>query len=258
MKLIRYTHDNRYCLGILEGETICEIEDVNFYETEIDESHECGTTVSINDVKVLSPVNPTKVVCIGLNYRKHAAEFDLKVPEEPMVILKPTSAIIADGENIIYPHHMSHRVDFEGELGIVIKQKIKDIEPDEAKDAILGYTIVNDVTARDLQKTDVQFTRAKSFDTFCPIGPVIETNLKDPASTSVKTYLNGELKQDACTSDMIFNVYELVSFVSKIMTLMPGDIISTGTPSGVAKMKDGDKVEVTIEGIGTLTNFMKD
>ncbi len=204
-------------------------------------------------IDLLSPVMPSKIVAIGLNYRAHAAEFNKPLPQEPMIFLKPSSAVIGPGESIIYPSHMSHRVDYEGELALVIGKKAKDVPVDMAKDHILGYTCFNDVTARDLQGKDVQYTRAKGFDTFACIGPWIETGL-DPLNARIETYLNREKRQDTSTGDMIFNAYELVSFVSHVMTLFPGDIIATGTPSGVGKIKPGDTVEVRVEGIGSLIN----
>ena len=172
-----------------------------------------------------------------------------------MLILKPQTAIISHGEDVILPDEkVTHRVDFEGELAIVVGKKARHISKEEAEDHILGYTCFNDVTARDLQKKDVQYTRAKGFDTFAPFGPAIETEVKDPTDLKIETYLNGEKKQESSTSDMVFDVFELISFVSGVMTLYPGDIIATGTPSGVAKMKSGDEVEVRIEGIGSLIN----
>ncbi len=199
------------------------------------------------------PCEPSKIIAIGLNYKAHAAEFNKPLPEEPMLFMKPSTAIIGPGDEIIYPHHMSRRVDYEGELGVVIGKKAYMVKKEEAKDYILGYTCFNDVTARDLQGKDIQYTRAKGFDTFAPMGPWIETDL-NPLDVRIETYLNDEKKQDTSTKDMIFDVYHLLSFVSHVMTLLPGDVIATGTPSGVGKMKPGDKVEIRIEGIGSLVN----
>ncbi len=212
-----------------------------------------ASVFKLSSVNLLSPGAPSKIVAIGLNYRAHAAEFNKPLPEVPMIFMKPSTAVIGPGDSIIYPSHMSHRVDYEGELAVVIGRKAKDVPVDRAKDYILGYTCFNDVTARDLQGKDIQYTRAKGFDTFACVGPWIETGL-DPLDTRIETYLNREKRQDTSTKDMIFNVYELLSFVSYVMTLLPGDIISTGTPSGVGKMKPGDTVEVRIEGIGSLIN----
>ncbi|MFC1855905.1 fumarylacetoacetate hydrolase family protein [Thermodesulfobacteriota bacterium] len=247
MLLIRYKLDTSIKYGVVKNDLIHELDSGAPYDIK-----ETGSTVSLDNVTIMPPTQPSKIVAIGLNYKEHAQELSLELPTQPLIFLKPTSAIIATGEDIIYPE-MSSQVDYEGELGVIIKKDTKNIGIGEAKDHILGYTCVNDVTARDLQKLDIQFTRAKSFDTFCPIGPYIQTDL-DPTSAKLKTYVNGELKQDTCTSDMIFDIYYLVSFISKIMTLFPGDIITTGTPKGVSHLKRDDKVVVEIENIGILEN----
>ncbi|MGC8676659.1 MAG: fumarylacetoacetate hydrolase family protein [Hydrogenobaculum sp.] len=199
---------------------------------------------------------PTKIVCVGLNYKAHAKELNMDIPKEPLLFLKPTSSIILDQEYILYPKS-STRVDYEGELAIVISKQSKKLSYKDAKDAILGFSIANDVTARDLQKKDIQFTRSKSFDTFCPIGPTIVKDI-DPFNLNIKTFVNNELKQSGHTSDMIFDVYEIVSFISYVMTLYPHDIIITGTPPGVGPMQKEDKVSIEIEGIGILTNTVKE
>ncbi|MBI5047935.1 MAG: fumarylacetoacetate hydrolase family protein [Deltaproteobacteria bacterium] len=251
MKLARFLKDGLRKFGIVEGEDIIEIEGSifsNFQKTSI--------THKLNSVKLLAPCEPSKIVAIGLNYKAHAAEFNKPLPEEPMLFMKPSTAVIRTGDEIIYPHHMSRRVDYEGELGVVVGKRAHMIRKEDAKDYILGYTCFNDVTARDLQGKDIQYTRAKGFDTFAPIGPWIETNL-NPLDVRIETYLNGEKKQDTSTKDMIFDVYHLLSFVSHVMTLIPGDVIATGTPSGVGKMKPGDKVEIKIEGIGSLVNTIR-
>ncbi|MBO8137772.1 MAG: fumarylacetoacetate hydrolase family protein [Desulfotomaculum sp.] len=206
----------------------------------------------LEEVKVLAPCRPSKIVCVGLNYRDHAEELGLPVPDEPVLFLKPPTTVIGPGEAVVIPPQ-SKQVDFEGELAVVIRYRAKDITAEEAPYYILGYTPANDVTARDLQKKDGQWTRAKSFDTFCPLGPYIVTNV-DPNNLTINTYLNGVLKQHVSTSSFIFNVYTLVSFISKVMTLLPGDVILTGTPAGVGTMLDGDKVEVEIENVGRLAN----
>jgi len=198
---------------------------------------------------------PTKIICVGLNYHCHAKELGMNTPRHPIIFLKPLTALISPEENIIYPN-MSKRVDYEAELAVIIKNKIKDIEEKNVIENIEGFTCLNDVTARDLQKKDGQWTRAKSFDTFCPIGPRIVKDI-DPNNLKIQSFLNGELKQDSNTSDLIFKPKELVSFISKIMTLMPGDIISTGTPKGIGPMQKGDKIEIKIEGIGILRNYVK-
>ena len=188
---------------------------------------------------------PTKIIAVGLNYIDHAKELKMPIPDEPIIFLKPPTAVISHKDKIIYPKGVK-QLDYEAELAVVMKDKKH----------ILGYTCANDVTARDLQRKDVQWTRSKSFDTFCPLGPRVVKNV-DPNNLEIKLYLNGKLKQSSHTSNMIFRVEELVSFISKIMTLCPGDVILTGTPPGVGPMKIGDVVEVEIEGIGKLTNFVK-
>jgi 2-keto-4-pentenoate hydratase/2-oxohepta-3-ene-1,7-dioic acid hydratase in catechol pathway len=187
-----------------------------------------------------------------LNYGDHARELGFAIPGEPVIFLKPPTALAGPGDAIVYPH-ASSQVDFEAELGVVIKDRIRDVKPGDAYRHILGYTCVNDVTARDLQKKDGQWTRAKSFDTFCPVGPWVETDL-DPGDLLVESYLNGERKQSSRTSQLIFGIDQLVSFISGIMTLCPGDLIITGTPAGIGPMQPGDEVEVRIEGIGRLRN----
>lgn len=208
--------------------------------------------VSLEGLKLLAPAEPSKIILVGLNYRDHARELDMSMPDEPVIFMKPPTALIGPGDDIVYPD-MAGQVDYEAELALVIGRQARNIREKEAPDYILGYTCLNDVTARDLQKKDGQWIRAKGFDTFCPLGPCLETEL-DTRGVRVKAYLNGELKQDSSTADFIFDVNYLVSFISSIMTLLPGDVISTGTPKGVGSMHRGDKVEIEIEHIGRLTN----
>ena len=204
-------------------------------------------------MKLLEPIRPSKIVCVGRNYREHAAELGNKMPDEPLLFLKAPSAIIYSGDEIVLPG-ASQQVEHEGELGVVIGRVARKIASDEDPlSYVLGYTCVNDVTARDLQRKDVQFTRGKSFDTFCPVGPWIETDI-DPGNVEVQTRLNGELKQKGNTADMAFPVAFLIRYISDIMTLYPGDLIATGTPAGVSRMKHGDTVEVEVSGIGKLVN----
>jgi 2-keto-4-pentenoate hydratase/2-oxohepta-3-ene-1,7-dioic acid hydratase in catechol pathway len=198
---------------------------------------------------------PTKVVLVGLNYRDHARELKMELPEEPILFLKPPTALIGPEEFIIYPAQ-STRVDYEAELAVVMKKTCRNVEPDAVMEYVAGFTCLNDVTARDLQRKDVQWTRAKSFDTFCPVGPRIVTDI-DPNNVRIQSYLNGELRQDSTTANFIFTTEELVSFVSKVMTLQKGDIIATGTPSGIGALQRGDTIEIKIEGIGTLRNYIK-
>mgnify|MGYP006294295731 CR=1 FL=1 len=204
--------------------------------------------------RFLKPL-PSKVVCVGLNYHNHAKELKMKTPRHPIIFMKPVSSIIGNGDGIIYPY-MSKRVDYEAELAFVISKKCKDIFPEEAHKYIKGFTCLNDVTARDLQKLDGQWTRAKSFDTFCCIGPKL-VKLKEPNNVDIKCRLNGKIVQESNTSEFIFDVEEVLSFISKGMTLNKGDVVTTGTPPGVGPMKAGDNVEVSIEGIGTLKNYVK-
>jgi 2-keto-4-pentenoate hydratase/2-oxohepta-3-ene-1,7-dioic acid hydratase in catechol pathway len=198
---------------------------------------------------------PTKIIAIGLNYLDHTKELDIPIADHPVMFIKPTTTIIENGQDIIYPSQSKH-VEFEGELAVIIKDKIRNISKEEAAKHIKGYTCANDVTARDLQKLDGQWTRAKSFDTFCPLGPRMVTDI-DPTNLNIKTKVNGIVKQDSNTKHMIFNVYAIVAFVSSVMTLMPDDIILTGTPLGVAPIVPGDTVEIEIEGIGILKNSVK-
>jgi 2-keto-4-pentenoate hydratase/2-oxohepta-3-ene-1,7-dioic acid hydratase in catechol pathway len=212
-----------------------------------------GEPISIAEVEFLAPVSPSKIVCVGRNYKEHAAELGNKMPDEPLLFLKAPSAIIADGASIERPPQ-SQQVEHEGELGVVIGRLARKLsEEEDPLSYVVGYTCVNDVTARDLQRKDVQFTRAKSFDTFCPVGPLIVGGL-DPRNLVVTTRVNGTVKQNGRTADMAFSVPFLIRYISNIMTLYPGDLIATGTPAGVSPMKEGDEVEVEIEGIGVLRN----
>lgn len=214
-----------------------------------------GQKLPLDEVRLLAPVIPrSKVVGIGKNYARHAAEMDGEVPAEPLVFLKPNTSVIGPDDAIVHPS-ISDRVDFEGELAVVIGRICKDVAPADAEKVIFGYTIANDVTARDLQARDGQWARAKGFDTFLPLGPWIETDL-DPAASRITTTLDGEVVQDAPTSDMVFAVPDLVAFVSAFTTLLPGDVILTGTPAGIGPMEPGQSVSVTVAGIGTLTNRM--
>lgn len=211
-----------------------------------------GKEYHLRDVRLLAPCLPSKIVAVGLNYRDHAAELNLELPKHPLIFLKPPTSVIGPGDEIVYPE-ISQRVDYEAELAVVIGKKAKDVSPETARDYIFGYTCANDVTARDLQKGDGQWTRSKSFDTFLPLGPVIVTDV-DPGNLRIRATLNGKVKQDSSTAQMVFPVEELVSFISRVMTLVPGDVIITGTPPGVGPMEPGDVLEVSIEGIGSLAN----
>ena len=211
------------------------------------------TKVSLDEVRLLAPVIPrSKVVCVGKNYADHAAEMGSEVPKEPVIFLKPNTSVIGPDDLIQWPR-MSERVDFEGELAVVISRICKDVPREKVSDVIFGYTIANDVTARDLQKIDGQWSRAKGFDTFCPLGPWIETEF-EPGSQQIKTTLDGEIKQSDVLTSMTFKIPEIIEFISSVMTLLPGDVILTGTPAGIGPMPPGAEVVITIEGIGSLSN----
>lgn len=211
-----------------------------------------GGNLRLSETRLLAPILPSKIVAVGLNYQDHADEQNAQLPEEPRLFIKPATAVIGPDDAIVYPE-MSERVDYEAELAVVISRRTRNVPPEEALRHVLGYTCGNDVTARDLQKKDRQWTRAKSFDTFAPLGPWIETDL-DPSSCAVEARLNGEIRQSSSTGKMIFSVPFLVSFISRVMTLLPGDVILTGTPAGIGPMERGDTIEITVGGIGTLRN----
>ncbi|MFZ5898695.1 MAG: fumarylacetoacetate hydrolase family protein [Bacillota bacterium] len=213
-----------------------------------------GAAVPMAGLRLMAPSEPTKIVCVGLNYLDHIAEFNNEAPSEPVIFLKPPTAVIGPGENIVFPEGVN-RLDFEAELAVIVGRKARMVGEKESRDYIFGYTCANDVTARDLQRKDGQWTRAKSFDTFCPLGPYIVSK-PDPGQLRIEARLNGRTRQCSSTGRMLFNPFYLVSFISRIMTLLPGDIILTGTPSGVGPMQPGDKIEVEIESIGNLMNMV--
>ncbi len=239
---------SRSFYGIVEGNSVIEI---NNYYYKIKKKE-----YSLNKLNISTPVYPTKIVAVGLNYKSHADEMKDNLPEEPLIFLKPSSSIIANKDNIHYPEGVK-RLDYEAELGIVIKKEAKNVGLSDCQDFILGYTCFNDVTARDLQSKDGQWTRAKSFDSFAPFGPFIETEIKNPQNLRIQSILNGEVKQDSNTSNMIFSIFYLLSFISGIMTLYPGDIIATGTPQGIGAMQRGDEIIIRIEGLDDLMNYIK-
>lgn len=210
-----------------------------------------GAPVSL--ARTLAPTAPTKIVAVGLNYRDHAREMDLAIPTEPLLFLKPASCVIGPADAIVYPPQ-SGRVDYEAELAVVIGKRCTKVSATQAAECVLGYTCLNDVTARDLQARDGQWTRAKSFDTFAPLGPWIETAIADPHHLDIRLRLNGEVRQTSNTANLIFGVFELIAYISAVMTLEPGDVIATGTPAGVGPMQRGDTVSVEIESIGILEN----
>jgi len=249
MKIVRFATDSGAEYGILSGGAIQAIEGEPFDSITPTDRH-----YQLSEVKLLSPCTPTKIVALGLNYHKHAKELNAPVPNAPLIFLKPSTAVIGTEANIIYPA-ASNRVDYEAELAVVIKKPVWRASIKDALDYVLGYTCFNDVTARDIQKQNGQWTRAKSFDTFAAVGPCIETEL-DPGNVALETHLNGKLKQQGNTSDLIYSIPELINFISHVMSLLPGDIIATGTPSGIGPMYPGDTVEIKIGGIGTLRNYV--
>ena len=234
--------------GVIEGENVIEISGPPWMEWS-----RGMRTARLADVRLLAPVEPSKIVCIGRNYAAHAAELGNEVPKEPLMFLKPPSSIIGPEEAIVLPEY-SLRVEHEGELALVVGRRCSQLrDTDDSLSFVIGYTCLNDVTARDLQKSDVQFTRAKGFDTFCAVGPHIETDL-DPSNVLVETYVNGMRRQSGATSLMIFTPAFLIRWISRMMTLMPGDIIATGTPAAVGPLVAGDTVEVSVAGVGVLRN----
>jgi len=248
MKIYRFKHQDKTSYGVLEEEFLRPLEGSIFRTFKVQRKR-----IPISQVVLLPPVKPSKIVAVGTNYKNHAMEMGKRIPEEPLIFLKPSSAVAGPNEIIIYPQ-MSKRVDYEGELAFVLRKKARLLrDTDNVEKYILGYTCFNDVTARDLQQRDGQFTRAKSFDTFAAFGPCIATDV-DPFSLRIKTFVNGKLKQSSNTKQLIFPIPFLLRFISNIMTLYPGDVITTGTPAGVGPLVPGDRVDVQIEGVGTLSN----
>lgn len=241
MKLGRFLYRGKAIEGRIEGDEVVATG---------------GTRLKVEDLEYLSPVTPSKIVCVGLNYVDHAKELGMEIPEEPILFMKPPSAVIEHGGEVKYPE-VTRKLDYEAELAVVIGEKCRSVPAKSAFDVIKGYTCFNDITARDLQEKDGQWTRAKSFDTFAPVGPYIVTKDEiEPHNLSIKMFVNGELRQDSNTENFIFDVLYLVGFISEVMTLYPGDVIATGTPPGVGQVEKGDTMEVAIEGIGTLINYV--
>lgn len=217
-----------------------------------------GEEYALEEVTFLPPCEPTKIVCIGFNYSDHAEELQVEIPKEPLLFLKPPSALLGHLGEILYPRGVT-QLDYEGELAVVIGRRARYVPAEEAFRYVLGYTVFNDVTARNYQRSDSQWIRAKCFDTFAPLGPwILSADALDPSNLRIRTYLNGELRQDSCTRNLIFDVPTLIAYISRIMTLEPGDVIATGTPPGVGPMSVGDRVDIEIEGIGVLTNTVRE
>ncbi len=252
MRLVRFRHGDRIATGAIEaGSDEIRILRGTFFEDPLP----TGETVPLGDVLLLAPILPSKLVCVGRNYVAHAEEWGLDVPEEPLLFFKPSTAVIGPDDPIrLLP--ISRRIDYEGELAVVIGRLARGVRAEDAFTFILGYTCANDVTLRDLQKTDDQWARAKGFDGSAPLGPWIETDL-DPTDAIVRTRLNGEIRQQASTSEMVFGVGTLIEYITAFMTLLPGDALLTGTPEGVGRLADGDVVEVEVEGVGVLRNEVR-
>ena len=247
VRICRVSLDEDLFFGVIEGEAVILMNGHPFGGLE-----PLGRIVPLSDVRLIAPVLPSKVIAVGRNYAEHAREMGNEVPAEPMIFLKPSTSVIGPGEPITLPWQ-SERVDHEAELAVVIGRLCRDVPEDRVDEVVLGYTCANDVTARDLQKTDGQWGRAKGFDSFCPLGPWIETEFV-PGTQRITTTLNGEIKQDAKLSDMIFKVEDIIHFVTQVMTLLPGDVIITGTPAGIGPMPEKSTIAISIEGLGQLTN----
>ena len=247
MRIVRYSHDGQMSFGVLEGETIAAITPHPFAPFEYS-----GERLDPDAVRLLAPVLPTKVVAVGKNFADHAKEMGDVVPDVPIIFLKPSTAVVGPGDPIIYPAGVD-RVDYEGELAVIVGKVARRLDEDNALQVVLGFTCANDVTARNLQASDGQWTRAKGFDTFCPLGPWIETDL-DSSDLAVRTLVNDEERQSSRTSMLVNSVARLLAFISGVMTLLPGDVVLTGTPEGVGPLTAGEVVEVEIEGVGTLSN----
>jgi 2-keto-4-pentenoate hydratase/2-oxohepta-3-ene-1,7-dioic acid hydratase in catechol pathway len=265
MKYCRFIHNGEERYGLVEGTgdeqriTRLLLRTPHLAQGELEElPSRRMEALPLSQASLLAPVEPTKIVCVGRNYREHAAELGNEVPTEPLIFLKPTSALVGAGGEVRRPS-ISGRVDYEGELGIVIGRACRHLgESDDVRSFILGYTCVNDVTARDLQNNDNQWTRAKGFDTFCPVGPLVTNEIDPAAGVAVQTRVNGELRQDGNTRDFIFPLDVILRYITQVMTLFPGDLIATGTPKGVSPVLAGDVVEVTVAGVGTLRNPVVD
>lgn len=248
MKIVRIKAGDDITYGVADTEGVLVYNGSPFVAWEPTE-----TVVPWTNVKLLAPVIPTKVLCVGRNYEDHAAEFGGQVPDEPLIFMKPATSVIGQNDAVVFPA-VASEVHHEAELAAVISRPARNVKAEDASRYVFGYTAANDVTARDLQRRDGQWTRAKGFDTFCPLGPAIETELDPLERLAVICKVNGEVRQAGFTSDMVFGVAELIEYITAFMTLLPGDVVLSGTPSGVGKVEPGDVMEVEIDGIGTLVN----
>ena len=247
MRLARFSHNDSVGYAVLDGETLKVLDG-----HPIGELHYTGVEIKLSDVRLLAPIIPSKIICIGKNYLEHALEMGTPAPEEPLFFFKPTTAIIGPGDSIRIPPQ-SDDIQHESELAVVISRLCKDVPVERVKDVILGYTCANDVTARDLQHKDGQWARSKGFDTFCPLGPWIDIDFK-PGTQRLTAEVAGEIKQDAKLNELVFDIPTIINFITNAMTLLPGDVILTGTPAGVGPMKEGEAVKIAIEGLGELVN----
>jgi 2-keto-4-pentenoate hydratase/2-oxohepta-3-ene-1,7-dioic acid hydratase in catechol pathway len=258
VRIARFVHTGGIAWGVVEGPAQAELDGLTLAAIKdhpMGPIEFTGERFGVGEVRLLAPILPSKVLAVGRNYPAHAAEMGSDIPERPLIFLKPSTSVIGTGDVIRLPAD-SHHVDHEAELAIIVGKVAKDVPRDQALDVVFGYTCANDVTARDQQKQDGQFTRAKGYDSFCPIGPWIETTF-DPSAVRIRAAVNGQPRQDGNTKDMIFDVATLISFMSHVMTLVPGDVILTGTPEGVGPITDGDSVVVSIDGIGDLVNQVR-
>jgi len=255
VRIARFVKGDGVAYGVVEGEAAQTIAELYGHPFGIDPSgvRLTGQRYPLAEVRLLAPVLPSKVVAVGKNYAEHVREMGSELPAEPVLFLKPSTSVTGPGDRIAYPVKLTDRVDYEGELAVIIGRLCRDVPKERAYDVVFGYTCANDVTARDLQLKDGQWTRAKGFDTFCPLGPWMET-ATDPSDLGITTRVNGEVRQHARTRELLWDVPSLIEYISSVMTLLPGDVLLTGTPEGVGPLTDGDEVSVTVESIGTLTN----
>jgi 2-keto-4-pentenoate hydratase/2-oxohepta-3-ene-1,7-dioic acid hydratase in catechol pathway len=253
--IVRFERNGKIKHGwMVEDENKVRVIEGDIYKRDQNKPVMTGLEVPLDEVKLVTPCTPSKIVCIGLNYKDHANEIGVELPKEPLLFLKPSTSVIGPGEGIVYPE-LTKNLHYEGELAVVIKKEARRIKAEQAEDYILGFTCALDITARDLQMSDGQWSRAKGFDTFCPLGPVIAAKV-DYNNLRIVTRVNGKVRQDSHTSQMVFKVPQLLEAITAVMTLLPGDVVLTGTPAGVGPLQPGDEVTVTIEEIGTLSNYV--